>query len=128
LPITRILAYAKDAPKAFSTAARTASVRCVGEMGAGVVFGDDITSISILTIASASGCPVMGSTGGFGKSHVGRATSRTPLKAIRAASASRTVKGSRSQMKQTSAVRVGMMKVMTVASEILSQDNESRVH
>jgi hypothetical protein len=69
-------------------------------------------------MAFASGSPVRGSMGGLGKSQVGRATSRTPEKAIKAARASRGVKGSRSQRKQTRAVRVGMRKVRTVASEM----------
>lgn len=121
MPITRIVAYAVEAPKAPRMAARTARVRCVGEMGEGVVAGADVMSVSAL----GSGVPVMGSMAGEGNSHVGRATSRTPVNAIRAARDSRMVKGSRSQMKQTSAVSVGMMNVMTVASEMFNHDKES---
>jgi len=44
---------------------------------------------------------------------------------MRLQSASFQVKGSRSQMKQTRAVMVGMRKVITVASEMSSQERES---
>src|SRR5690242_13741820 len=104
--------------------ASTARVRCWGVTGAGVVAGAEVGPKK-RDSTLGSGSPVIGSTGGVGKSHVGRATSRTPEKAMMAASASRTVKGSRSQRKQTSAVSVGTRKVMTVASEMLSQDKES---
>lgn len=62
---------------------------------------------------------------GCGKSQGGRATQRTPRKATRLHKASFQVKGSRSQMKQTIAVVVGIRKVITVASEISSQERES---
>jgi hypothetical protein len=69
------------------------------------------------------------STTGFiceeGKSHGGLATKRTPQKAMKLHSASFQVNGSRSQMKHTIAVIVGMRNVITVASEISSQDRES---
>jgi hypothetical protein len=104
------------APKVPRMAARTASVRCVGEISG----ADTACPVAwkVREMAFASGSPVMGSMGGLGKSQVGRATSRTPEKAIKAARASRGVKGSRSQRKQTRAVRVGMRKVRTVASEM----------
>jgi hypothetical protein len=60
-----------------------------------------------------------------GKSHGGLATKRTPQKATKLQSASFQVNGSRSQTKHTIAVMVGIRKVMTVASEISSQDRES---
>ena len=131
LPITRIVAYAVEAPKAPKIAARTARVRWVGEMGAGDAAGAGLVMRVVSMLATTwfgSGSPVMGSTGGLGKSHVGRATSRTPEKAIRAARLSRIVKGSRSQMKQTSAVRVGIIKVITVASEMFNHESESDSH
>lgn len=126
-----MVAYAVEAPKAPRIAARTARVRWVGEMGVGDVGGVEVVMrvVSMLATTSfGSGSPVMGSRGGLGKSHVGRATSKTPEKAISAARASRIVKGSRSQMKQTSAVRVGIIKVITVASEMFSHERESDSH
>ena len=131
MPITRIVAYAVEAPKAPRIAARTARVRWVGEIGIGDVAGAEVVMrvVSMLATTSfVSGSPVIGSTGRLGKSHVGRATRRTPEKAIRAARASRIVKGSRSQMKQTSAVRVGIIKVITVASEMFNHESESDSH
>jgi hypothetical protein len=112
------------APKAPKIAAKTARVLCVGEIGVGVALDADVNSTSTLRTLG-SGSPVIGSTGGVGNSHAGRATSKTPVNAMSAASASRTVKGSRSQMKQTNAVSVGIINVITVASEMFSQERES---
>ena len=65
-----------------------------------------------------TGCP-------WGKSHGGRATKRTPRKAMKLQRASFQVNGSCNQRKHTIAVMVGIRKVITVASEISSQDKES---
>lgn len=66
-----------------------------------------------------------GATEESGKSHGGRATKRTPAKAIRPADASLTVYGSLNHKKQTKAVMVGTINVMTVASENSNHDSES---
>jgi hypothetical protein len=112
-------------------AAKTASVRCVDEMGniGATPFGEsNMTRASALVaMLLGSGSPEMGSIGGNGNSQVGRATRSTPEKAMSAARASLDVNGSRSQIKQTKAVRVGIMKVMTVASEMFSHERESAI-
>ena len=59
------------------------------------------------------------------KRKAGRATNRTPVKAIRPASASLTVKGSRRATHAMKAVRVGTRNVMTVASDTSRYERES---
>lgn len=113
LPITRIVAYAVLAPKVPRIAMRIAIVRCSAVIDDAGAFRSE------------------SSTTGFiceeGKSHGGLATKRTPQKAMKLQSASFQVNGSRNQTKHTIAVMVGIRKVMTVASEISSQDRESMI-
>jgi hypothetical protein len=117
-----MVAYAVEAPSAPRIAMRVAMVRCAGDTwGVGAVG----TPYKLTASATGTGSPDMGSTGGVGNNHGGRATHRTPANASKPAIASFVVYGSLNQMKQTIAVMVGMMNVMTVASEMLSHDNES---
>jgi hypothetical protein len=70
--------------------------------------------------------PAIGFECEAGNSHGGLATKRTPQNAMKLQSASFHVNGSRNQMKHTMAVIVGIKNVITVASEISSQDRESK--
>ena len=61
----------------------------------------------------------------LGKRKAGRATNKTPVKAMRPANASLTVNGSRRATQAMKAVRVGTRNVMTVASDTSRYDRES---
>ena len=61
----------------------------------------------------------------LGNKKAGRATNKTPVKAMRPASASLTVKGSRRATQAMNAVNVGTRNVMTVASDTSRYERES---
>ena len=80
--------------------------------------------IPLAAVAAAEAYPVRKESL-LGKRKAGRATNKTPVKAMRPASASLTVKGSRRATHAMKAVRVGTRNVMTVASDTSRYERES---